>query len=279
MTRNQRIVLRWLREHCSDSGFIKVSNQDLASVFGWSQPYGKKILSSLVEQGHLEERQKGAGHRATTYHVPPSSHNQSASSHNQVIDSQQVQKDYQKKFAPFRYVGKPRNTQGESAQTIAHVQNIFDTVSIRVRKPVKTRSSPFKRFRERCDTVEKWNSTDFVCYFSFVHKVRFGETPTLEWSKECGAARTLLRRIGDPVAFKAFIQIAFAICKKPPNGLYTFSFGSFYETVINREIDEAILDEYDDEYVYPWLKLEMMRRSREAALEYRRDFVRRQLGL
>jgi hypothetical protein len=149
-----------------------------------------------------------------------------------------------------------------------------------VRKPVKSDSSPFKRFRKRCDKVENWQSTDFVCYFSLVYKVRYGEYPKLEWGKDIGAARTLLKRIGDPIALKSFIQIAFSQCSRnAPHGLYSFSFGKFYEEVIDREVDEAILDEYDDEYVFPWLKDKILQKSRIAAQEYQRNLVRIGLGI
>jgi DNA-binding Lrp family transcriptional regulator len=279
MTSNQRLVLQWLQDNCTESGFIKCSNSKIADEFGWSQPYALKMLRKLVDLGYLEELQKGIGHRPTKYRVS-FSHNQNGSSHNRREEPNHVRKEPQKRFAPFRLNNVlPIGSTKDNAQTKAHVQNIFDNVAIRVRKPARAGSSPFKRFRKRCDTVEKWNSTDFVCYFSFVYKVRFGEMPKLEWSKECGAARTLLRRIKDPVAFKAFIQIAFAICKRPPNGLYTFSFGNFYEDVISRELDDNILDEYDDEYVYPWLKIELQRRSTDAAVEYQRHLNRVYLGL
>jgi hypothetical protein len=285
MTKSQRLVLVWLKERCSHSGVIRVSNQEVAQAFGWSQVHGKRILNSLVEQGHLEELQKGIGRRATKYRVSAShtpfrsSHNQLATTKNRKQPGQQVPSHTPKRFAPFRYINTPRNIQGENAQTIAHVQNIFDSVSIRVKKPVATNSSPFKRFQRHWSRVEIWAATDFVCYYSFVYRVRFGTTPVIQWAKECGAARILLKRIGDPIAFKAFLQIAFAISKRPPKGLHTFSWGDFYEEVIDREVDEAILDEYDDEYVYPWLKQEMIRRSREAAAEYNRSQIRRALGI
>lgn len=277
MTSNQRLVLRWLRKHCSESGLIRVSNRELEVVFSWSHQYTQKILSSLVSAGYLEERQKGIGRRATKYRVSVAA-TLSGRSGNQ----KEVQKDTHSygppKTKPFRYI-TPRNNTRDNAQTVVHVQNIFDN-ALRVRKPVNGDSSPFKRFRKRCDHVEEWQSSDFVCYFSFVYKVRYGEYPKLEWPKDIGAARTLLKRIGDPLALKSFIQIAFSQCKRnPPHGLYSFSFGRFYEEIIDREVDESILDEYDDEYVFPWLKEQLLQRSRLAAQEYTRNLVRRGLGI
>ncbi len=250
---------------------------EVAQAFGWSQVHGKRILSSLVKAGYLEELQKGTGHRATKYRVS-FSHTPLAATRDREQTNQQVPSHTPKKYAPFRYI-TPLPIGRDNAQTMAHIQNIFDKVATRVKKPVETKSTPFKRFRRHCSRVEIWAATDFVCYYSYVYRVRFGETPIIEWAKECGAARTLLKRVGDPIAFKAFIQIAFAISKRPPKGLHTFSWGSFYEEVINREIDEAILDEYDDEYVYPWLKEDLKRRSHEAQVEYDRIRIRRSLGI
>lgn len=277
MNDNQFFVWQWLQDNCTVAGVIRCSNSKIADEFGWSQPYALKILRYLVKVGCLEELQKGTGHRPTKYRVL-SSHNQSLSSHNQGETSQQVYSGNPFKTKPFRYINNPRNIPRDNAQTKAHIQNIFDNVAIRVRQPVQRDNTPFKRFRRHCDQVEEWKTSDFVCYFSLVHRVRFGKYPSLEWSKDLGAARTLLKRIGDPLALKAFIQIAFAICKKQPNGLYSFSFGSFYEDVINREIDDAILDEYDDELVFPWLKQELSRRGHEAAIEYQRNLNRVYLG-
>jgi hypothetical protein len=281
MTSNQRLVLRWLRKHCSESGLIRVSNRELEAVFSWSHQYTQKILSSLVSAGYLEERQKGIGRRATKYRVSVAA-TLSGRSGNHKDVAQHVPSYNPFGTKPFRYItprNTPRNNNRDNAQTVAHVQNIFDN-ALRVRKPVDRSSSPFKKFRRHCDNPEDWQSSDFVCYFSFVYKVRYGEYPKLEWPKDIGAARTLLKRIGDPIALKSFIQIAFSQCKRnPPHGLHSFSFGRFYEEIIDREVDESILDEYDDEYVFPWLKEQLLQRSRLAAQEYTRNLVRRGLGI
>jgi len=279
MTSNQRVVLRWLRKHCSDSGVIRVSNRELEVIFSWSHQYTQKILSSLVSAGYLEELQKGTGHRATRYLVSSSgNHSSSSGNHKDVAHHVPSYNPFETK--PFRYVKTPRNNNRDIAQTVAHVQNIFDNVAIRVRKSVEKGSTPFKRFRKHFDRPEEWQSSDFVCYFSFVYKVRYGEYPKLEWPKDLGAARTLLKRIGDPIALKSFIQIAFSQCKRnPPHGLYSFSFGRFYEEIIEREVDEAILDEYDDEWVFPWLSEERKRQGREATREYLNNLTRRSLGI
>lgn len=291
---NHQFVMQWLVDRCSNSGVIRVSNSEIALVFGWSQPYAKKILSKLIQAGYLEELQKGTGHRATKYRVS-FSHNRHPSSHNQGVSpghtpqnaSQHVPSHNQrpsndasaKKVFPFRHT-KTTGQARDNAQTVAHVQNIFDNFALRVRHTVKPSSSPFKRFQQRSSVVESWNTTDFVCYYSHVYKVRFGDLPKLEWKKECGAARNLLKRLHDDrVAFKTFIQIAFAICKKRPDGLYTFSFGKFYEEIIERELDEAILDEYDDGWVFPWLAEERKRKGREATREYINNQTLRSLGI
>jgi hypothetical protein len=281
MTRNQQSVLRWLRSYCNASGFIKVSNSEIAEVFGWSQQYTQKILSSLVSAGYLEELQKGAGHRPTRYRVS-ASHNLFTSSHNQLPDRQQVQDKPKKSVAPFRLFTIPVRKPRESAQpnTRSYIQHIFDNVAVDVYKPVRTGNSPFKRFKSRWDRVEEWTGADFVCYFSLVYKVRFGEMPKLEWAKDIGAARVLRKRLGgDPIALKGYIQIAFYRCKRPPDGLHTFSYGRTYQDIKDMEVPEEVLDEYDDEYVFPWLKEQLLQRSRLAAQEYTRNLVRRGLGI
>lgn len=277
MTSNQRLVLRWLRKNCSQSGIIRASSRELEAVFCWSHQYTQKILRSLVSAGYLEERQKGMGHRATEYRVV-SSGNQSASSGNKGATSQQVHSGNPFQTKQFIYI-TPRNNNRHNAQSIAHIQSIFDN-ALRVRKPVQRDGTPFKKFRRRCDNPEEWQSSDFVCYFSFVYRVRYGEYPKLEWSKDIGAARTLLKRIGDRLALKSFIQIAFSQCKRnPPHGLHSFSFGRFYEEVIDREINEQILDEYDDDYVFPWLYEKVRKEGVAASIEYNARLTRRALGI
>jgi len=280
MTSNQRLVLAWLKDNCSAIGIIKVSNSELGSVFGWSQPYAKKILSSLVNAGHLEELQKGMGHRATKYRVS-SSHNQNGASHNKGETSQQVHSDAPKRVGlvinnkPTLFIIGNTHT-----STHTHIRGVFDNVE-RPLKPVKTNASPFKRFRGKWDQVEKWNATDFVCYFSFVHKVRFGDAPVLNWPIDVVCARTLFRRLKTPAQLKAFIQVAFSICKRKPNGLRSFVYDYNYEQVINTDEDyiEKALDEYDDEYVFPWLAQESRRKGAEATREYLRSLTLRGLGI
>lgn len=283
MTRNQLSVLRWLRNYCSVASTIRVSNSEIAEVFGWSQPYAKRILSGLVENGSLQVLQKGTGHRPTKYLVSPS-HNQTRASHNQMETSQKVQNSVQKRFTPFRYYNNPRNNtrEGEYAYTDvrAHVQNVFDNVAVDVYKPVRTGNTPFKRFKQHCDMVEKWKGPDFVCYFSLVFRVRFGEAPRLDWKKDVGAARILRQRLGgDPLALKAFIQIAFAQCKRRPDGLHTFTYGKIYQNAKDSEITDDILDEYDDEYVFPWLKEKYRQERTAASVEYTKNLVLRSLGI
>jgi len=152
---------------------------------------------------------------------------------------------------------------------------------VRTLKPVKTSGGPFRRFRGHWDRVQKWGATDFVCYYSFVHRVRFGDEPALNWPIECGSARTLLKRVGGPEELKAFIQVAFGISKRKPNGLRSFVYDYVYDQVINADEDYVVgfQDEYDDEYVFPWVKDKILQKSRIAAQEYQRNLVRIGLGI
>jgi hypothetical protein len=299
MTHNQRLVLGWLKEHCNSAGVVRVGSPEIGLIFGWSHQYTRKILSSLVSAGHLEELQKGTGRRPTKYRVTSASCNQMdvAATNSQSRSStpknvaHHVPRSNQKpsleasgkKYLPFRYINSNRNnnTQQDNVQTKAHIRNIFENVAVDIYKPVRLRSSPFKRFTTHWDRVKKWNGPDFVCYFSYVYRVRWGESPTIEWRKDVGAARTLLKRIGDPLAFKVFIQVGMSLCRRKPDGLHTFSYGRFYQDVkevCSGDIPEEILDEYDDECVFPWLRQEMLRRSREAATEYQRHLTKVYLG-
>jgi hypothetical protein len=260
-------------------GTVRVSASEIALIFGWSEQYTKKTLRNLIEDGSLEILQAGAGHRARKYGVPSFRGNQNGPRGNQGGITNQVQKVVQKRVSPFRYIENPRNTQGDNAHSIARIQSIFDK-AIDVYKTAKPSNSPFKRFRRHWDRAEKWTGPDFVCYFSFVFRLRFGETPKLDWKKDVGAARLLRHRFGgDPLALKAFIQIAFYRCKRQPDGLHTFTYGRFYQDIKDMEISEEILDEYDDAYVFPWLKQQRLKESARVQDEYDRNMLRVYLGL
>jgi hypothetical protein len=284
MTKNQRLALVWCQEHCSAVGIVRVSNSELALILGWSQQYTQKILSSLVRDGELVERQKGTGHRPTKYQVTSFSHNQNRASHNQGETSQQVHSHNQKRVGALS-ISKSITLfgLGESAQpnTRIYEENVFGNAA-RTLKPVSLGGGPFKRFRGHWDRPGKWTATDFVCYFSYVHKVRFGEAPSLNWPIECRSARTLLRRLGNkPDKLKIFIQVALGMCKRKPNGLRSFAYDYFYNQVIDAADDyiEHFRDEYDDEYVFPWLRLELTRRSTQVQEDYNRNMMRVYLGL
>lgn len=284
MTKNQRSVLRWLQERCSASGIIRCSQAEIALEFCWSQPYALKILRSMVEDELLQELHKGKGHGASKYrivdHPKSSSHNQNGSlaiTKKRKGSPQQVPSDNSKKTFAFsdskRLTDNIEEGMTRQRMRVASMQKMLDSAD-RVKKPVKTTNSPFRRFRQHWDDVSKWGTTDFVCYYSYLYKVRFGEEPALEWPMECGAARVLLGRLKLPEAFKGFLQIAFSRCKFKPNGLRSFSFGSFYEEVVNSEVTQDILDDWDDEWVLPWLKEEMVARSRIENQKYNDNFIR-----
>lgn len=282
MTKNQRVVWQWLADNCSASGVVKVSAWELSLSVGWSRQYTRKILNSLVDDGHLSVVQRGIGHGATKFRVllPSQTFVRLVTTKPKEPASPQVPSDNQKRVTPFRLF-RTSNNQGQYAHTDmrAHMQNVFDNVAINVYKPTKTGNSPFKRFRKRCDRVEKWTGPDFVCYFSYVYKVRFGEMPKLEWPKDLGAARLLLRRLGDPLTLKGYIQIAMSLAKRPPDGLHTFSYGRTYQDIKEMEVPEEILDEYDDDYVFPWLYEKLKQRGAQASDEYNARLTRRAFGI
>jgi hypothetical protein len=284
VTRNQRFALRWLTDNCSASGVVRVSAWELGLNLGWSRQYARQILNALVDDDYLSVLRQGTGHGATKFRVLSLSETKQRLVTTNTLESgrRRVPSDNIKDLL-YLVKSKPLGITREGDSARRHyrdrIQNIFDNVAIRVKKPVQVKNTPFKRFQEHCDIPEVWKSTDFVCYFSFVHKVRWGEMPKLEWAKECGAARTLLRRIGDPYAFKAFIQVAFYISKRRPKGLYSFSFGDFYEEVIDREVTDEILDEYDDECVFPWLWEKVKREGIAASVEYNARLTRRAFGI
>jgi hypothetical protein len=292
MTENQESVLAWLRANCNASGIIRVSNGEIALIFGWSQQYARKILSRLVIKGHLVELQKGIGRRATKYQVTSGSDNRGLVSHNRGQETQRrhqhvpshTQKPTQKRLV----VGTTKKEtlfgigikENARSSTPPRKLTVFENVEHPL-QPVKRSGGPFKRFRNKWDRVEKWSATDFICYFSLVHRVRFGTSPVLNWPVDCGSARTLLKRLKTSQQFKLYIQVAFSLCRKPPNGMRTFAYDYFYEQVVNTDEDyiEKAADEFEDEYVFPWLEQESRRRSHEAALEYQRHLNKVYLGL
>lgn len=283
MTKNQRLVLRWFESNCNNSGVIKVGIVEIGQIFHWSHQYTHKILNQLISKGCLEELQKGTGRRVTKYLVVSSSCNQGASSCNQKEVPHHVP-SHNQNGTSLLSSNKTRTLFGqrEYARSSTHTRGeyIFENAA-RPLKHVKTNSNPFSRFKSRWETPDKWNATDFVCYYSFVHKVRFGDNPVLNWPVECGAARTLLRRLKTPEQFKVFIQVAFGISTRKPNGLRSFVYDYFYTKVVDTREDviDTFMDEYDDEQVFPWLKQEVVRRSHVAAVEYQKNLVLRGLGL
>lgn len=278
--------MQWLRDNCADSGVIRVSNRELESVFEWSHQYTQKILSGLISAGYLEELQKGTGRRATKYRLSISG-NQNRSSGNHREVAQHVPSYNQKSLQKDRFTlvkNRPLFGMGlgENAQPNTHIRKrtLFKNAANPLQR-VSTRSTPFNKFRTHWDKVDEWKATDFVCYFSYVHRVRFGETPDLSWPVEVGCARTLLRRLRGPEDMKAFIQIAFALCKQKPYGLRSFVYNYFYVQVINADDDyiDNALDEYDDECVFPWVREKMREQSTAASREYTAKLVRQSFGI
>jgi hypothetical protein len=301
VTRNQRLVLVWFEDHCSLRGIVKVSNSEIGLIFGWSQPYAKRILKNLTDSGNLEILQKGIGRRPTKYQVTSISHNQIdlaitsskssggtpqnvahyVPSGNQNGSLERQQAAFKKELVPFRLYSTPRkNKEKENAYRSTHIRNgtVFDTVPSLL-KAVKTASSPFKRFKTHCDNVDQWNGPDFVCYFSFVYRVRFGETPELNWPMEVGAARILLSRLEERWKFKVFIQTAFLFAKRKPNGLRTFTNDYKFREIISQRYTEDQLDEYHDECVFPWLWEKVKREGIAASVEYNARLTRRAFGI
>lgn len=283
MTKNQRIVLRWLADSCSASGVVKVSAWELSLSFGWSRQYTRMILKQLVDCGKLSVLRQGTGHGATKFRVLLASHATDRLVTTKDVEdvNPQVPSDNTKRVTPFRLF-RTSNKEGLYAHTDmrAHMQNVFDNLAVNVYKSTRTGNSPFKRFRTRCDKVEKWTGPDFVCYFSYVYKVRFGEMPKLEWAKDIGAARLLRKRLGDdPLALKGYIQIAMSLSKRPPDGLHTFSYGRTYQDIKDMEVPDEILDEYDDDYVFPWLFEKVKSNSRNVQVEYDRQMLKTYLGI
>jgi hypothetical protein len=128
--------------------------------------------------------------------------------------------------------------------------------------------------------VDQWNGPDFVCYFSFVFRVRFGETPTINWQAEVGAARLLLNRLGqERWKLKVFIQTAFLFAKKKPNGLRTFTNDYYFRDVVAQRYTEDELEEYDDCYVFPWLYQKVRQEGIAASVDYTRQLVKNYLGI
>src|SRR5580765_117096 len=279
MTRNQRLILRWLRERCSASGIIRCSSTEIADEFGLSQSQALRIMWALEDLGYLETVQKGKGRGPTKYRVLSRSYASNGPSGN----SQQVHSYASKRT----FVVNKKDTlfgvgAKENAQPSTHIrkQDVFGGVEHPI-KPVKLRSTPFKRFQQHWNKVGVWGAQDFVCYFSYVHKVRFGEAAALNWAIDVGCARTLAKRLHSPVEFKAFIQVAFAICKRKPNGLRSFVYDYFYEQVVGADEDyiDHAMDEYDDEYVFPWLFAERKKQGVKAHDDYTRQLLKTYLGI
>jgi hypothetical protein len=302
MTKNQKILLHWLQENCNAVGIIRGSNSEIAEELGWSQQYTQRLLGSLVDDGNLEILQKGTGHRPSKYKIKSprarvkglrSSHNSleaqktfQTSSHNKKTSektNQQVPSHNLKRVGTYSISFRPPEEVVEDLPVLGmrvheRMQRLFDKAK-RVSKPVSANGSPFKRFQAKWDYVNAWNATDFVCYYSFLFQARYKEDPVLDWPKECGAARILLDRMRSKEAFKGFLQVAFYIYRGKPKGLNSFSFTSFYESVIDREVTPEMMADFEDDEVFPWLRAPKRAKAHTAYLEYQqRSFQDRQTG-
>lgn len=299
VTRNQRLVLVWFEDHCSARGIVRVSSPEIGLIFGWSHQYTQKILKYHIDSGNLEELQKGVGRRPTKYLVTSVSCNQMDLAATKSPSRSSTPKNvahhvpsgnqngsfgtsktvFPKNSLPFRYI-KVKDKEQENAQRVAHIRNgtVFDGVASNL-KSIRTRSTPFNRFRTQCDKVDKWRAPDFVCYFSYVFRVKFGENPELNWPMELGAARTLLHRLGEPWKLKIFIQSAFLFAKKKPNGLRTFTNDYYFRDIIAQKYTEDELEEYDDICVFPWLYQKARAESIAASREYNARLTRRAFGI
>jgi len=281
-------------------GIVRVSSPEIGLIFGWSHQYTQKILNALLESEDLVLLQRGSGQRAAKYLVPSISCNQqelaatnsvstsqpprSVARHvpscNQKTSKEPQNTLFQKSVGPLgNALGKDKDR--EYAYQSEHIRNgtVFDNVPSNLKR-VKKKSSPFKRFRIHCENVRQWSGPDFVCYFSFCHRVKYGEMPTINWKMECGAANTLLKRLGgERWKLKVFLQQSFLFLKRKPNGLRTLTNDYVFRDIIAQRYTEDELDEYADDYVFPWLYEKMKRESLAASREANARSIRRSLGI
>jgi hypothetical protein len=161
------------------------------------------------------------------------------------------------RFAPLG--NKNKNTEGivgvsaQANDTYMKLRGIFDGVpKMRTVSPPR-KKNPRIRFRERSHDVSLWGATDFVVYYSLLYRRRYGEEPALDWARECGAARNLLARLHTPDRVKVFLQVSFAVAKFKPKGVSSFTFSGHFDSVLEKDVTPALIDDYEDEEVFPWL--------------------------
>lgn len=254
-------VLSWLWQRKSASGVTRCSISAISSYLDISRSQVARILESLEDIGCLTVVDQGSGSKATKYRVLKP----------KVISSLVGFKTYQKIPNPLgfgsnvKHGGTPKPTPKPKASE--RMQAMFASAP-RTRKHVTSTNTPFRRFRRHWDNVRAWTPSDFVVYYSYLYRVRFNEEPTLDWSKDCGSASTLLKRLKKPEALKGFLQISFHKCRFKPKGIRSFTYGDFYDSVIDSEVTDDILDDWDDEWVLPWCIEERKQRSQRDYEKY-----------
>lgn len=210
--------------------------------------------------GHLEELQKGIGHRPSKYQVVPSRN--SLSSHNKPLP------------LPLGRGNKREQVFGSAPKRIGEDEESLPVPQSRR----QNREGPMKKFKQRWDQVKVWGPMDIVCYYRWLYYTRYGIMPELDWSICIGTARNLLKRLKDPKAVKRYLQIAFTIMRFKPQGLNSVYHSTLYEQVLQHwEDGEDFYDDYSDDWVFPWCKLKMRAASHKINLEYQRHLV--QVGL
>lgn len=264
----RRLVLKWLWQRKSATLLVRCSITDIAEELELSRTKTARILETLADIGAIEVLDVGQGQRPNKYRVLRQT---------VVLQVHSVPKETAVK-STSTFVAKPSRVKKAAAisptplgvgQTAdSKRERIFGKAHVRIGEddhlpptPQSRRSSregPMKTFRKKWDQVKRWGPTDIVCYYRLLYLARFGVTPEIDWPVCCGTASKLLKRLGTTHAVKHYLQVAFAIARFKPQGLNSLYHTTLYEQVRERWDDEDLIDDYEDEWVFPWLKQQRM---------------------
>lgn len=270
----RRLVLKWLWRRKSATSIVRCSITEIAEELDLSRSNTARILDTLAEVGAVEVLDVGQGQRPNKYRVLKQTiHPSSLYVHS--VGERRPKNAVERKDGPTKPSPIPLGI-GLIGDKKSKRERIFGGEHTRVDEslppvPKSRRSSregPMKTFRKKWDQVKRWGPTDIVCYYRLLYLARFGVTPEVDWPVCCGAATALLKRLGTPRAVKHYLQVAFAIARFKPQGLNSLYHSTLYEKVRERWDDDDLIDDYEDEWVFPWLKQHRIEQSHERNLQY-----------
>jgi hypothetical protein len=275
---NRLVLLNWLSGRMSASKVVRCSAAKIGDEFGWSKQYTFRMLGRLEDDGFIATIDLGTGKRSNKWKILRPEHSQGAASRTKKQKGATTDEKEVNKHVPVGNlftISKNKNPENSSKRKspVYNVRAAFTSTS-HTRKRVTTDANPFIRFKQVWDDADVWSAPDLVCYFSYLYSFRFGEKPDLNWPREVGSAKTILKRCKKGHVAKVFLQVAFVIAKFKPKSLASFTYTDFFDSVIEQDVTPALIDDYEDDSIFPWLREERKRVADQASTEYLKELMK-----